>query len=74
MFVYHLNVFCLSSVSETKVLYNVLLYVELKLRYGISVNIFRLLLNSPQSVANLPHERQSVVVCVSKFAVILINV
>ena len=63
--VYYLNVFCLSFVSETKALYGVLLYVQLKRRQGISVNVFRALLNSLQSVANLLHERQSVVACVS---------
>ena len=65
MCVYYLNVFCLSFVSETKALYGVLLYVQLKRRQGISVNVFRALLNSLQSVANLLHERQSVVACVS---------
>ena len=32
MFVYYLNVFCLSFFSETKVLYDVLLYVQLQHR------------------------------------------
>ena len=32
MCVYYLNVFCLSFVSETKALYGVLLYVQLKRR------------------------------------------
>ena len=73
MFVYYLNVFCLSFVSETKILYDVLLYVQLKGRQGISVNFFRTLWNYPQSVANVIHERQSVVNCGSKFAVILIK-
>ena len=74
MFVYYLNVFCLSFVSETKVIYDVLLYVQLKGRQGISVNFFRTLWNYPQSVANVIHERQSVVNCGSKFAVILIRI
>ena len=49
----YLNVFCLSFVSETKVLFDVFLYVQLKRSEGISVNVFRVLLNSLQSVANL---------------------
>ena len=74
MCVYYLNVSCLSFVSETKVLYDVILYVQLKRRYGISVNVFTALLNSLQSVANLVHERQSAVACVDKFPVILVKI
>ena len=74
MCVYYLNVFCLPFVSETKAWYDVLLYAQLKRHKGISVNVFRALLNSLQSVANLLHEKQSVVACVSKFAVILVKV
>ena len=74
MCVYHLHVFCLSFVSETKALCGVLLYIQLKCRKGISVKVFRALLNSLESVANLLYERQSVVAFVSKFAVILVKV
>ena len=74
MCVYYINVFCLSFVSETKPLHGVLLYVQLKRRQWISVNVFRALLNSLQSVASSLNERQSVVAYVSKLAVILVKV
>ena len=66
--------FLLVFVSENKVLYDVLLYVSLKCPQKISVNVFKALRNSSQSVANLLYERQSVVACVSILAVILVKV
>lgn len=64
--VYYLNLFSLFFVNETKALYDVILYVQLKPRQGISVNVFRETLNYLQSVTNLLHQRQSVVTCVTK--------
>ena len=49
MCVCYLNIFCLLFVSETKVLYDVLFYAQLKHRQRISVNVFRALLNSAVS-------------------------
>ena len=55
-------------------LYDVFLHERLNRHYGISVKVFRALLNSLQSAANLLHERQPVITCVSKFAVTLVKV
>ena len=67
MCVCYLNIFCLLFVSETKVLYDVLFYAQLKHRQRISVNVFRALLNSAVS------SQQSVVTRDSQQSLVLVN-